>query len=203
MELSRTTTTTALLDALTASNDDVVWGDFVARYRPVLAGIGRRLGLGEADAHDIAQQTLFEFVRDLRSGRYARERGRLRSWLLAIAEHRTRDLQRRMARREDDLGSSIHEIPARAELVRLWTEEKRRSLLGLALERLRQGGTEKRTIQAFELVALRNVAPEQAAIECEMNVEQVYVAKNRVTMRLRSIVTELEALYDDEEKDES
>ncbi len=199
LDISKTTTTTALIDALSGSNDDVVWSEFVARYRPVLSGIARRLGLSDPDAHDVAQQALFEFVRDLRSGRYVRGKGRLRSWLLSIAEHRTRDLQRRMARREGELGTTAREVPAPVELERIWDEERRRSVLSLALERLREGNTEDRTIRAFELVALRSVAPESVAIECGMSVEQVYVARNRVTARLRVIVAELEATYEGED----
>lgn len=58
-------------------------------------------------------------------------------------------------------------------------------------------GAEK--IRAFELVTLRGMAPEQAAVECGMSADEVYVAKTRVTSHLRRIIEELTAAYDEEQ----
>src|SRR5262245_17537560 len=92
LTLSRTTT---LLDGLLRGDDARLWQEFAERYRPMLLAFGRRLGLGEVDAEDAAQETLLHFIRALRAGKYDRTRGRLRSWIVGIAKYRIADLQRR------------------------------------------------------------------------------------------------------------
>ncbi|MDZ4828586.1 MAG: sigma-70 family RNA polymerase sigma factor [Phycisphaerae bacterium] len=191
------TTTTALLAVLVHEGDDVAWTEFVRRYQPILVAVGLRLGLREPDAVDITQQTLLEFVRDLRRGAYDRSRGRLRNWLLTIANHRVRDHQRALARQD-----GVPRVPAAPSMIeserleQVWESEERRALLAEAMLRLRgQTSLDERTIRAFELTALRGVPPETVAQECAMSVAQVYVARNRAATRLREIVGELEAVY--------
>ena len=62
----------------------------------------------------------------------------------------------------------------------------------LAEQRFSAGNT-----RAFELVVIRGVPPETAAEECGISVDQVYVARSRVSSRLREIVSALSAAYED------
>src|SRR5262249_475580 len=93
----RTTTTTLLLESLKDPGNQSVWREFDGRYRSIIIGFARNLGLNEEDAHEVAQQTLTEFVRDFSNGKYKRDRGRLRSWIIGIAQHRIADLCRHNA----------------------------------------------------------------------------------------------------------
>jgi RNA polymerase sigma-70 factor (ECF subfamily) len=199
-----TATTTALLEALRAAEDSPMWAPFVERYGPILEAIGRRLGLDREDAADVAQQALIEFVRDMRAGRYDRDRGRLRSWLVSIAEYRARDLRRRAAvrgRGRVPLEGATESLRAdlRAELEAVWADEERKVIAAAAWREVQANARiDRRTLQAFELVALRGVPPEEAARTCGMTVDSVYVAKHRVAMRLRRAVESMEAAYRDE-----
>lgn len=193
-------TTTQLLESLHDLSDQVVWQVFDERYRPILFALARRLGLTEADAADVAQQTLTEFVGDYQSGRYDRQRGRLRSWLLGIARHRSIDLQRSQARRRELRGESgyLH-LPAEDRLEEIWTAERDRWIVQQAMAELRaHSATTGTTLRAFEMVALQDLPPEQVARECGMTVDEVYRIKHRITKRLREITGKLRALYDGE-----
>ena len=95
MELTRTTT--ALLEGLRDSENAILWEAFDRRYRPILVGFARNLGLDEVDAADVAQETLSRFVQEYREGRYDRSRGRLGAWLVGIARYRILDLRRKRA----------------------------------------------------------------------------------------------------------
>lgn len=205
------TTTTELLESLKDAGNAAIWTQFDARYRPVLIGFARHLGLNHEDAADIAQQALLEFIRDYRAGRYERGKGRLSSWLISIARHRTIDLQRSMGRRRAVGGESvIDQLPAHEEtshptlqdpgtLSAIWESERRQAILAAALEHLRKNTkTNEKTLQAFELVAVRGVPPEAVARECGMSVDEVYVAKNRVTKQLRTVVDEMTRAYDED-----
>ena len=105
-----TRTTTALLDDLADPANEAVWHDFDARYRPVLVGFGRRLGLGAEDAADAAQDALARFVRSYREGRYDRGRGRLSSWIIGIARNCIVDQMRTRAARHEERGISAMTI---------------------------------------------------------------------------------------------
>lgn len=194
---SRTTTTTALLDALSASEDGAVWAVFVARYEPILRAVAGRLGLGPDDASDVAQQTLLEFVRDMRAGRYDRSRGRLRTWIIAIAEHRGRDLLRRIAlRRGETSDTAMATLPCCDELERVWEDEERTAIAQDAWRSLRETSQfDDRTLRIFELVALRGVPVSAAADEFGVTEQNVYVLKHRVARRLRELVDDVTRVY--------
>lgn len=194
-----TRTTTKLLDALHDPSNEPVWTQIDTRYRPVLKGLARRLGLADADAEEVAQQTLAEFVRAYRAGRYDRTKGRLSSWILGIAHH-TALKSLRGGRREVAVGSTaMSAVPAQGDLRRLWDEERDRAILDQALGMLRdESAVDDRTLLAFELFALRGVPVNEAADRCGMTPDQVYVAKSRVTKRLRQFVEQLTAAFEED-----
>ena len=194
----RTTTTTALLEGLYDVEDGVVWQVFDDRYRPIIVGVCRRLGLSDSEADDTAQETLIQFLRDYREGRYSRDRGRLRSWIVGIARHRVIDYQRARGRRKEKLGhSSAMEVPDEKAVEQLWDQEFERSILRQSVEELRRSTrTSEKSIRAFEMVIFDRMAPERVAEDLEMKPHDVYVAKSRVTTKLREIVERLKNLYE-------
>ena len=192
-------TTTSLLDALGESGNEPAWVHIDARYRPVLTRLGRRLGLGEGEAEDVAQQTLGEFVRAYRGGRYDRSRGRLSSWILGIARNTALRAIRSHGREVAVGDTAIAAIPDEQSLRTIWDEERDREIVDRALQTLREDtSVADRTLQAFELVALRGVPAAEVAARCAMSVEQVYVARSRVTGRLRSLVESLTAAFEED-----
>ncbi len=190
--LTITTTNTILLDGLHES-DEAVWREFDQRYRPVLEGFARKLGLPHEDARDAAQETLTQFVCDYRADKFDRSRGRLRSWLFGIARHRILDSRRARAGRREWRGDSLlAELPGGEDAQAVWEEEWRAALLRQAMRELRDGSKiDPRTIRAFECFAYENRPAAQVATELGMTVDEVYVAKSRVLQRLRRIIDEL------------
>lgn len=193
----RTTTTTLLLESLKDTNNETVWREFDARYRSIIIGFARNLGLSEEDAHEAAQQTLTEFVRDFTSGKYNRERGRLRSWIIGIAQHRVCDFYRNNAKRRPARGeSAMVDMSDAARLTQSWELAQQRAIFERALKELKENTRmAKTTIEAFEMVAIQNVPPEAVAQECGISTAEVYVAKTRVTSKLREIVARLTEQY--------
>lgn len=192
-----TRTTTKLLDALRDHANEPVWEHIDGRYRPVITGLARRLGLGEADADEVAQQALSEFVRSYRDGRYDRSKGRLSSWILGIAHHTA--LKVRRSKRGEHGSTSLAEVADESTLRSIWTDERDRAILARALGMIRdESDVDDRTLLAFELIALRGVPAAEAAAQCGMSVDQAYVAKSRVTKRLRTLVEEMTAAFEED-----
>lgn len=193
-----TWTTTQILDSLHDSKNTDIWLAFDQRYRPVLVAFARQRGLSEEDAADVAQTTLAEFVSDYRAGKYDRSRGRLSSWIIGIASNRIADIGRMQKRRGSMRGQSGFVDVAADDAEKQWDESLRRVVLERALAMLRlKTRLDPRTIAAFELCSIRGVPAEAAAAECGMTAAEVYVAKNRVIQKLRTIVAELTQEYDE------
>lgn len=195
--LSRTTT--AMLDALHNPSDVAAWEEFDTRYRPVLIGFARNLGLDDADAADVAQETLARFLEQYRDGRYQRERGRLGAWLVGIARYRILDLRRKHGRRPLRGESAMIDIDDEKGLTEVWEDERRKAVLRQAMDRLRSGSkTDEKTIRAFEMLFVHGMNPQAVADELEMSVQGVYVAKGRIAERLQKLVTEIEQEFDED-----
>ncbi|MCA8958878.1 MAG: sigma-70 family RNA polymerase sigma factor [Planctomycetes bacterium] len=192
-------TTTQLLESLRDPSDREVWFEFDGRYRPILIGFAQRMGLGAEESEEVAQQTLAQFVEGYRDGQYDRSKGRLRNWILGIARHRVIDHQRRQGVRRQWRGdSALDAVPDREDIEAIWRAEEERSILARALTELRQTTRlEERTIRAFELLTRAGRSPTEVATECGMSEDEVYLAKHRVTKRLREIVGKLRTLYED------
>lgn len=200
MDITRTTT--VLLKGLEDPGCQWAWAEFDARYRPLLHAVARRAGLNDADAADVAQETIAVFVRKYAEGGYERERARVRSWLCGIARLQIADLVRKRARRHE-VSAGLepgNEVPDEQTLTQAWDQARRSLLLRQALEQLRAKSRFSRaTIEAFEMNAMRGMSAEQVAEALGMTAHDVYMAKHRVTERLRMMLQELERECGDEQ----
>lgn len=197
MSLARITTTT-ILDQLLDPADEQAWVELDARFRPILFAFTRRMGLADSDAEDVTQEALTRFVKAYRKGQYDRTRGRLSSWLIAIAHNCVHDLRQSTNRRIEWRGESvIGELGRQEDLEAIWEEESRRVLLAKAMHELKSSSNfEEKTIAAFELLARGDRTPTEVANETGMNIDSVYAAKNRCLTTLRKIVERLNNEYE-------
>jgi len=191
-----TVTNTSLLNGLRDHNNTRVWGEFYARYQPMLTAFGKRLGLQEQDAQDAAQEALLGFVSAYREGAYDRDKGRLRTWLFGIAAHKVRDIQRKRGKElvivdEADSTRFLNKVPDDHSISEVWEAEWARAILRECLEQVRQQ-VKPRTMEAFELFALRGWPAEKVAAHLEITENAVWIAKNRVVSRLRKMQEYLE-----------
>lgn len=192
-------TTTLLLQQLKDSGDQGAWRQFDERFRPVVFGAARRLGLSEADSADIAQETIFQSLRDYQEGKYDRARGRLGSWIVAIAHHRIIDLLRKKQRAIIEGGDTrLGELPIIDEVSCAWAGALKDDVFRRAWEKVQiESQISPSNLRAFEFAVLRGVPVAATAEECGMSADQVYVAKNRVSAKLREIVDRLTQAFED------
>ncbi len=71
-------TTTLVLEQLLDS-EAAVWSVFVDRFRTPVVRVAQEFGLDAEGAEDVAQETLTDFMRAYREGKYDRTKGKLRS----------------------------------------------------------------------------------------------------------------------------
>ncbi len=80
----------------------------------------------------------------------------------------------------------------------MWDEEYRRAILHQAFQELRQSTrTSDTTLAAFEMFVLLEQPAAAVARSIGLTPHDVYMAKQRVTRRLREIVDRLDGIYSD------
>ncbi len=194
-----TRTTTQLLSRLHDAQDAEAWEHIDKRYRPLLENFARRLGLNDADAADVAQETLTRFVSEYRDGKYKREAGRLRSWLIGICRYRVLSQRRSQAVRKEYRGeSAIINLDDDEALTQAWEGERRALILRQAMQELKNTRMAEKTIQAFELLVTQGKSAPEVAETLGMSTHDVYLAKNRCSTKLREIVERIDAAFEGE-----
>ncbi|KAA3611821.1 MAG: sigma-70 family RNA polymerase sigma factor [Planctomycetota bacterium] len=197
IDLSKTST--GLLLALFAEKDSLAWGEFDRRFRPVLVGLGSRLGLGPEDAADAAQETLLQFYRDYLQNKFSRDKGKLRNWLLRISRNRILDMIRVRKRLPGETPfHSVEPILDNSEALDvLWEREFQQAILRESLNRLfSKSRISRNNLDIFRLCMQEKKSADQIAFDLNLTPEAVYRAKHRCTQKLKEIMREVEQSYE-------
>jgi RNA polymerase sigma-70 factor (ECF subfamily) len=193
----RWTTTTLLLEKLRDA-ENAAWEEFVGRFREPIIRFASGLGLTTDEAEDVAQETLLDFVRAYRSGRYDREKGRLSAWLFGIAHRRVRSAWRQEAGRPRLLKSPDRtafwaNLPDEHVARRSWDISWQQAVIEYCLQQVR-AEVEPSTIRAFELFAIEGRPAATVAEELGMSRNAVFIAKHRVMKRILELSEQMESV---------
>jgi RNA polymerase sigma-70 factor (ECF subfamily) len=183
----------SLLLRLRQVTDTEAWEEFVQLYGPLLHAYGRRHGLQDADAADLAQEVFRAISHGVARGAYDPQLGNFRSWLLTVAHHKLHDMQARQRRQCQGSGDSgilhlLEEQPTREEEDH-WNRNYQWRVFVCAAARVRTYLTPA-TWQAFWLTAVKGKSGKEVARELGMSVAAVYLAKSRVLARLKAQIQE-------------
>jgi len=185
-------TSTSLLEGLLDPQNDRVWTEFFDRYGPIVRGFARKLGLREHEADDAVQETMVTFVTKYREGGYDRQKGRLRSWLCGLAQHKIQHIRDRRRKRERhdagqaEDGRSLESIPDANDAAELWEAEWRHAVIRHCLELIRDE-TDPIHLRAFELYTLQGWSADDVAAELNISRNVVYLSKSRVLSRVAEL----------------
>lgn len=191
-------TTTQILNDLKNSNDSLVWNTFRDHFYPVICSFARKLGLSSNYAEDIAQETMFVFLKAFRKNQYSREKGSLSNWVFGIARNVIRDFRRRLPKERlisnDSTVTSFWNMVADDKMLKhTWETEWRKLVLERCLLQVRNEVTPK-NFKAFELYALLQQPVEDVCKELSMTRNAIYIAKNKVLTKLRDLRNKFEDL---------
>ena len=181
-----------LLLRLRDAQDSEAWSEFADVYGPVVRRYGLRRGLQDADAADLVQQVLHSVARSIDSFEYDPARGSFRGWLFTVTRNlvfKALDERRRVPTATGDTAfqQSLEEQAADAEE---WDQDCRRQVFQKAAERVHPDFTEA-TWRAFWRTAVLGEPAAEVAEALGISSGAVYVAKSRVTAKMREAVSEL------------
>ena len=190
-------TTSTLLHQLRDFDDDQAWRRIVERFRKPIAGFAVELGVSPEDSEDVAQETLLDFAKAFREGKYDRERGRLRKWLFGIAYRRAARQRRKSGRDRDRRapGEEAERVADERWASTVWDRRWQAHVLEECLVQVRREFSAD-VFEAFELVVGKERTPGEAAEQLGVPIKKIYNAKHRVLKRIRELSEAFESLED-------
>src|SRR5688572_1754203 len=171
--------------------DNAAWVQFVEIYTPLIYRYCRNRGLQEADAADVAQEVMCVAAKGMPDFEYDAQRGKFRGWMLQTARNRLYKFFERRRRApqsadETTVQQFVDQEPTPEEETQ-WEEEYRRRLFGWATEKAKPE-FQSATWDAFWLTAVDLISVKEVAGRLGISVGAVYIARSRVTARLRELI---------------
>ena len=211
------TTSTTLLRDLAQDSQHARWGEFVARYRPMMEAYLRER-FPHVDVDDAVQETLIALIKSMPVYRYVpEETGHFHSYLTGILRHKAlrqirSDRQRAkiaemFCNGESTLGRARSPVsPERSEPRKRSLEvcappneiayddqSWREALMEIALKQLlADESVHARTREVFRRVAVNGEKPEDVGSSLGITRNAVDQMKSRMTLRLKELVRALE-----------
>jgi RNA polymerase sigma-70 factor (ECF subfamily) len=204
----------SLLARLKDWSQQTAWRQLDHDYGPLIRNVARKAGLTDAEADEVAQETLITVAKKIGEFQHAGRRGSFRAWLYQQARWRIADQFRARAKAHplaslaipnaDDAakirsdsptsgGSCVEEtagiVNSESDPVfdRLWNAEWEDHVRQSALARVKRH-VSPRQFQLFELHVLQGLSVREAATAAGTTMAAVYMAKSRVGRLFRKEV---------------
>lgn len=194
-------TRTTLLERLKDWRDASSWQEFFDTYWKLIYSVAVKSGLKDAEAKDVVQETMISVAKHIPVFKYDRNLGSFKLWLLNMTRWRISDQFRKreslvvpMFQEETTPGTEWLEQfadPASANLEQLWEKEWEKTLLDAALTKVKRT-LEPEKYQIFDFYVNKEWPPEKVAKTFSITVDQVYLAKHRITELLKHEIERLQ-----------
>jgi RNA polymerase sigma-70 factor (ECF subfamily) len=190
-------TRASLILRLKDAADVAAWNEVEAIYGPLVFRLAVRQGLQAADADDVVQEVFAAVALTVTKWVEQPQRGRFRSWLLAIARNiainvLTRRPHGSVGRGGEEAIDALASLPAPGgQLSSQFDLEYQQEVYRWAAEQVRDS-VARVTWDAFHLTHMEGVAIADAAKQLGISVGSVYIARSRVMSRLRELARQLE-----------
>ena len=194
-------TRASLLLRLKDWQDQASWQDFFDSYWGLIYGVARKAGMTDAEAQDVVQETLMAVARQMPGFNYDPQIGSFKAWLLKLTKWKILDQfrKRKSDRRSEPITANesgttpIEKFadPNGQEFDAVWEEEWRLQLLAAAIDHVRRR-IDPQKYQIFDFYVNKEWPAEKVAQSFGVPIDQVYLAKHRVTQAIKSEVERLE-----------
>jgi len=185
----------SLLGRLSDRGDHAKWQEFFDTYWRLIYGVARKSGLNDAEAQDVVQETVLSVARSI--DRYDPKAGSFRHWLLQftrwriIDQVRLRDPAAAQGNGTRAGTTTVERVPDPAHFSEVWDAEWKRSMLDVALERLKSKVSAKH-FQVFDCAVRKHWSVAKTAKTLSVNIAQVYLIKHRLSGMLKKEIVALE-----------
>lgn len=178
------------------------WEEFFDLYGKLIFCVASKAGLTYTEAEEVVQETMLSVAKHMPGFKYDPKIGSFKAWLLNLTRWRINDQFRKRGPVAEDcfkIGESttgtraVERLvdPASQDMDALWVTEWEKQLLESAVTRLKNR-LDPEKYQIFDLYVNKEWPPEKVAKAFGISVDQVYLAKHRMTEMIKSEVTRLE-----------
>jgi len=181
------TTRVSLLIRIRDDQNRAAWQEFDSIYRPMIKRFAKTRGLVESEIDDLVQHCMVAIHRHIASFDYDPQKGKFKGWLRTMVHNRVQNLFR--DRREKNADTAVFDrvdpsAPTPEETFdRVWMEEHLRHCLSCLKHEV-----EPSTYEAFRRYVIEEESVETVCAALEMNPDQLYKIKWRVTKRLAEMM---------------
>jgi RNA polymerase sigma-70 factor (ECF subfamily) len=184
-------TRASLLVRLRDPRDETAWKEFVDLYVPVIYGFGRKQGLQDADAVDLAQEVISAVAGAIGRLDYDPLRGAFRGWLFTVVRRKLANWRRAQKSQprpgEEGTQQLLEQCPAPDTAQAEWDAEWEQRLFTWACEQARRD-VSAASWQAFWRTAVDGQPTREVAAGLGLSVAAVYLARSRIVARLKELV---------------
>jgi RNA polymerase sigma factor (sigma-70 family) len=195
-------TRATLIARLENLQDQASWQEFFDIYWKLIYGVARQAGMTDVEAQDVVQETIVSVARHMPTFKYDPAIGTFKAWLLKMTRWRILDQLRkrgpvqahRRISAENATGTDTIENvvdPASLQLDKLWEDEWERTLLDAAIDKVKRR-LDPQKYQIFDFYVNKEWKAEKVAATFGVSVDQVYLAKHRITEMIKEEVKRLE-----------
>jgi RNA polymerase sigma factor (sigma-70 family) len=194
-------TRATLIARLENLQDQASWQEFFDIYWKLIYGVARQAGMSDVEAQDVVQETIVSVARHMPTFKYDPAIGSFKAWLLKMTRWRIFDQLRKRGPAqphrtfpENATGTdTINNIvdPASQHLDKLWEDEWERTLLDAAIDKVKRR-LDPQKYQIFDFYVNKEWKAEKVAATFGVSVDQVYLAKHRITEMIKEEVKRLE-----------
>ena len=195
-------TRASLLHRLKDWRDQASWQQFFDTYWRLIYDVARRSGLSDSEAQDVVQETMLAVAKHMPSFHYNSAGGHFKTWLLNLTRWRIIDQLRKRARAAVADTLTMHDSsvvkpvdciidPTSNVLDELWEAEWQKTLFNAAIAIVRRR-VDPQNYQLFDFYVNKEWPPAKVAATFHVTVDQVYLAKHRITDMLKTEVARLE-----------
>ena len=190
------TTSTTLLRDLAHDSQHARWGEFVARYRPMMEAFMRER-FPSLDADDVIQETLIELIKVFPVYHYSpKEKGHFRNYLTGILRKKSLKRCEKLSR-EASLKESLRlagATPSQGIQPDEANAEWRKAIMEIAMRQLlADDRIHEQSKQIFQRLTVDGMSPDDVATAYGTSRNNVDKTKSRMIERLREIIHALEA----------
>lgn len=193
-------TRASLIARLKNWQDQSSWQEFFDNYWKLIYGVARQSGLTDAEAQDVVQETMASVAKNLPGFQYDPAIGSFKAWLLQMTRWRIIDQVRKRQpgflhhQSSDGTGTgTVEQVadPKQNTLDTLWEKEWEKRMLEIAVSNVKRK-LDPQKYQIFDFYVNKEWPPEKVAERFQISVDQVYLAKCRITELIRIEVARLE-----------
>jgi len=193
-------TRASLLKRLPNWQDQTSWQEFFDTYWRLIYGVARQAGMNDVEAQDVVQETMVAVAKHMPTFKYDPKIGSFKTWLLNMTRWRIVDQLRKRApvkeKRPQDTATGTSTVekmidPKSQELDAAWDTEWERNLLQAAVGKIKKR-VDPQKYQIFDFYVNKEWPADKVARTFGISVDQVYLAKHRITELLKEEVGRLE-----------